>query len=66
MVLQKVRQVVGDDRFFSILRGWAATYRHGNADTSDFTAYVEKRAPGKDLEGVWDEWLYGEGQPEQP
>jgi aminopeptidase N len=66
MVLQKVRQVVGDDRFFSILRGWAATCRHGNADTSDFTAYVEKRAPGKGLEGVWDEWLYGEGKPEQP
>ncbi|MEV4787964.1 M1 family metallopeptidase [Streptomyces tuirus] len=66
MVLQKVRQAVGDDRFFSILRGWADTYRHGNADTADFTAYVEKQAPGADLEAVWDEWLYGEGKPEQP
>ncbi|MFF8872639.1 M1 family metallopeptidase [Streptomyces massasporeus] len=66
MVLQKVRQAVGDDRFFSILRGWAARYRHGNADTADFTAYVEKQAPGTDLEGVWDAWLYGDGKPEQP
>jgi aminopeptidase N len=66
MVLQKVRQVVGDDRFFSMLRGWAAKYRHGNADTADFTAYVESKAPGKDWEGVWDEWLYGEGKPKRP
>ncbi|WP_260419425.1 M1 family metallopeptidase [Streptomyces sp. AK010] len=66
MVLQKVRQAVGDERFFSILRGWAARYRHGNADTADFTAYVEKRAPGADLEGIWADWLYGEGKPEQP
>ncbi|MFE8991943.1 M1 family metallopeptidase [Streptomyces collinus] len=66
MVLQKVRQAVGDDRFFSILRGWAAEYRYGNADTADFTAYAEKQAPGADLAGVWEDWLYGEGKPERP
>jgi aminopeptidase N len=66
MVLQKVRQAVGDDRFFSILRGWAAEYRYGNADTADFTAYAEKRAPGADLAEVWEDWLYGEGKPERP
>ncbi|MET9764679.1 M1 family metallopeptidase [Streptomyces sp. NPDC006372] len=65
MVLQKVRQVVGDDRFFGILRGWAEEYRYGNADTADFTAYVEKQAPGQDFEGVWEDWLYGEGKPER-
>jgi hypothetical protein len=46
-----------------MLRGWAAEYRYGNADTADFTAYVEQRAPGADVEGVWDEWLYGEEKP---
>ncbi|GAA4316320.1 M1 family metallopeptidase [Streptomyces venetus] len=65
MVLQKVRQVVGDDRFWRILRGWAEQYRHGNADTADFTAYVEKQAPGEDFEGVWEEWLHGAGKPER-
>ncbi|WP_175437054.1 M1 family metallopeptidase [Streptomyces hawaiiensis] len=64
MALQKVRQAVGDDRFFSMLRGWAAEYRYGNADTADFTAYVEQQAPGEDFEGIWEDWLYGEGKPE--
>ncbi|WP_256984373.1 M1 family metallopeptidase [Streptomyces sp. XY006] len=65
MVLQKVRQAVGDDRFWGILKGWAAEYRYGNADTADFTAYVESRAPGVDFQGIWEEWLYGEGRPER-
>ncbi|MFD5160567.1 M1 family metallopeptidase [Streptomyces hawaiiensis] len=65
MVLQKVRQAVGDDRFWRILRGWAAEHRYGNAETADFTAYVEKQAPGEDFEGIWEDWLYGEGRPER-
>jgi aminopeptidase N len=63
MVLHKVRQTVGDDAFRTLLRGWAAAHRHGNADTADFTAYVEKRAPGHDFDGIWADWLYGEGKP---
>ncbi len=66
MVLHKIRQAVGDEVFFGVLRGWAASRRHGNADTDDFTAYVEKTAPGEDLTGIWDEWLYGEGRPDRP
>jgi aminopeptidase N len=66
MVLHKVRQAVGDEVFGDILRGWAAAHRHGNADTADFTAYVEKQAPGKDLDGIWEDWLYGDGKPDRP
>ncbi|MFB9504735.1 M1 family metallopeptidase [Streptomyces aurantiacus] len=69
MVLHKIRQAVGDEVFFDILRGWAATRRHGNADTDDFTAYVEKMAPptpDADLRGIWEEWLYGDGRPDSP
>ncbi len=66
MVLHKIRQVVGDAAFGGILRGWAAAHRHGNADTADFTAYVEEQAPGEDFDGVWEDWLYGEGKPERP
>ncbi|WP_432118711.1 M1 family metallopeptidase [Streptomyces sp. bgisy032] len=65
MVLQKVRQTAGDERFRRILRGWADTYRYGNADTADFTAFVEKQAPGEDFQGIWDDWLYGKGKPER-
>ncbi|MET8023548.1 M1 family metallopeptidase [Streptomyces avermitilis] len=66
MVLHKIRETVGDDTFYDIIQGWAATHRHGNADTADFTAYVEKKAPGKDFGTIWDDWLYGEGKPAKP
>ncbi|MFI6206868.1 M1 family metallopeptidase [Streptomyces sp. NPDC051041] len=66
MVLHKIRQAVGDDAFRALLRGWAAEHRHGNADTGDFTAYVEKSAPGEDFSAIWEEWLYGEGRPKRP
>ncbi|MEU6143036.1 M1 family metallopeptidase [Streptomyces sp. NPDC047081] len=66
MVLHKIRETVGDDTFYDIIQGWAATHRHGNADTADFTAYVEKKAPDKDFEEIWKDWLYGDGRPEHP
>ncbi|WP_262387027.1 M1 family metallopeptidase [Streptomyces sp. TRM49041] len=65
MVLHKIRQAVGDDAFFALLKGWAAEHRHGNASTEDFTAYVEEET-GEDLTELWDTWLYGEGKPEAP
>lgn len=66
MVLHKIRQTVGDGPFRALLKGWAEKYRHGNADTGDFTAYVEKSAPEKDFGGIWADWLYGEGKPRRP
>jgi aminopeptidase N len=66
MVLQKIRQKVGDDTFYDIVQGWAADHRYGNASTADFTAYVEKKAPGKDFTGIWKDWLYGDGRPDHP
>jgi aminopeptidase N len=66
MVLHKIRQLVGDDTFYDIIQGWAATHRHANAGTADFTAYVEKSAPDKDFSGIWKDWLYGKGKPAHP
>jgi aminopeptidase N len=66
MVLHKIRQTVGDDTFYDIVQGWAADHRHGNADTDDFTAYVEKKAPDEDFTPIWEAWLYGDGKPDQP
>ncbi|MGY0492659.1 M1 family metallopeptidase [Streptomyces sp. WG-D5] len=66
MVLHRVRQTIGDDKFRVLLRSWATKHRHGNADTDDFTRFVERRDPGKAeaLAGVWDVWLYGDGKPD--
>ena len=66
MVLQKIRQKVGDDTFYDIIQGWAAAHRYGTADTADFTAYVEKKAPDKDFGEIWKDWLYGNGKPDHP
>jgi len=66
MVLHKIRQLVGDDTFYDIVQGWTAARRHANADTADFTAYVEKAAPDKDFSGIWKDWLYGKGKPAHP
>ncbi|MGW0392303.1 M1 family metallopeptidase [Streptomyces sp. NPDC003042] len=65
MVLHRIRQEVGDEKFFDLLRGWAADHRHGNASTADFTAYAQQRT-GHDLKKVWDVWLYGERRPTAP
>ncbi|MCX5227722.1 M1 family metallopeptidase [Streptomyces sp. NPDC006553] len=65
MVLHKLRETVGDRTFDEILRGWPAKYRHANASTDDFTAYAESVA-GRDLDELWDVWLYGDGKPAKP
>ncbi|MFE1438279.1 M1 family metallopeptidase [Streptomyces sp. NPDC058739] len=66
MVLHKIRQRIGDERFAALLHGWAAAHRHGTADTGDFTAYVERQAPDEDFSGIWRDWLYGDGKPDRP
>jgi aminopeptidase N len=65
MVLHQIRRTVGDAAFRDLLRDWAAEHRHGNADTADFTAYVEQRAPDKDFTTIWEDWLYGSGKPKR-
>ncbi|MFJ9579131.1 M1 family metallopeptidase [Streptomyces sp. NPDC101191] len=65
MVLHRIRQEVGDDTFFEILEGWPTKHRHANVTTEDFTTYVES-VTGRDLSGLWDVWLYGDGKPDKP
>ncbi|MFC6064622.1 M1 family metallopeptidase [Streptomyces ochraceiscleroticus] len=62
MVLQQLRNAVGDRTFFRILKEWPAAHRHGNAGSKDFIAFCEQHAH-KDLTGLFDAWLYGEGKP---
>ncbi|MGW0574611.1 M1 family metallopeptidase [Streptomyces sp. NPDC002920] len=66
MVIHRIRETVGDDTFHTLVQGWARAHRHGNANTTDFTTYVERQAPGTDFTSVWTDWLYGEGKPDRP
>ncbi|UQA93897.1 M1 family metallopeptidase [Streptomyces halobius] len=63
MVLQQLRNAVGDKTFFKILKEWPATYRHANADSQDFIDFCQERTD-VDLTDLFDDWLYGEGKPD--
>jgi len=62
MTLQALREKVGDDTFFSILRTWYADHRGGNVTTADFTALAEQTS-GQDLDHFFHVWLFEEGRP---
>jgi aminopeptidase N len=62
MILQALRNEVGERRFFRILRLWYADNRYGNVTTADFIALAEEVA-GSDLDAFFDGWLYEEGRP---
>jgi len=41
LALQALRNRIGDEDFFAILKGWPAERAYGNATVSDFVAYAE-------------------------
>ncbi|MEV0586392.1 M1 family metallopeptidase [Nonomuraea sp. NPDC050310] len=62
MTLQALRSEVGDQTFFSILRTWAQTKRHGNGETSEFVSLAEKIS-GRQLDALFQTWLYTPSKP---
>jgi aminopeptidase N len=63
LVLEALREVVGDEAFFTTLRTWAAEHRDGNATTADFVALAQ-RVSRRDLTEVFGTWLFGAGRPD--
>jgi aminopeptidase N len=62
LVLQALREEVGDDIFFKILQTYADRYRYGVAGTDDFIAVAEE-VSGKDLKSFFDQWLFSKEMP---
>ncbi len=62
MTLQVLRERVGDDAFFAILRAWAAEHRHGIVRTAGFVALAE-RISGEQLDTLFADWLQLDGKP---
>ncbi|HYI32179.1 MAG TPA: M1 family aminopeptidase [Glaciibacter sp.] len=62
MTLHAVRQTVGDDDFFRILREWVARNLGGNVSTDDFIALAEEIS-GEELNPLFDEWLFTDVKP---
>jgi aminopeptidase N len=63
MTLQALRNEVGDETFFGILRTWYAENRRRNVTTADFIATAERES-GRQLDALFDQWLYQEGRPD--
>ncbi|SCG54801.1 M1 family metallopeptidase [Micromonospora coxensis] len=65
MTVHALRVAVGDKAFFAILKTWAAEKRNGNATTKEFVAHAE-RVSGKQLDALFDAWLFGAERPPAP
>ncbi len=61
-ILHMLRREVGDEAFWSGIRTYYDTYKHGNAMTNDLRQIMEKES-GKDLEAFFQQWLRIAGHP---
>ena len=62
MTLQALRNRIGDEAFWTVLRTWVADHRHGNATTAELVALAEQ-VSGQDLGEFFEVWLE---TPERP
>ncbi|MGJ3240979.1 MAG: M1 family metallopeptidase [Anaerolineae bacterium] len=60
-----LRERVGDETFFSILRTYQQRYAHSNASIADFIAVAEEISE-QDLSAFFDSWLYQPTIPPRP
>jgi aminopeptidase N len=65
MTLQMLRERIGDDDFFKLLKTWTAAHRYGNANTAQFIALAEK-VSGQQLDDLFTTWLTTTSRPELP
>lgn len=64
LMLDDLRQRLGDETFFALLRAWATQYYHGNASSDDFIALAED-VSGEDLDAFFHDWLLTPWPPER-
>ena len=62
MTLQALREKIGNDSFFRVLRAWVSQHAYGNVTTPEFIALAERES-GQELDEFFDIWLY---EPEKP
>jgi aminopeptidase N len=62
IALQALRNRIGDDDFWRLLRRWVSDNAGGNGSTADFQALAEE-VSGDDLDGFFDAWLHASTKP---
>ena len=65
LAIQALRNKIGDEAFFAILKGWPQKHAYGNATVGDFRTYAEK-VSGKPLAALFDTWLFQPSKPAAP
>ncbi len=65
MMLQFLREKIGDAAFFSLLRTWYAQHKYGNVATPEFTA-LAGQVSRQDLTPFFRTWLFSPGKPPFP
>ena len=62
LAIQALRNEIGDDAFFTVLKGWPKEHAYGNATVGDFREYAEG-VSGRSLGALFDTWLYEPSKP---
>lgn len=62
LMWQELREQIGDEAFWDVVRAWPAERDNGNADREDYLAWIEDRT-GEELTDFFDAWLLGETTP---
>ncbi len=62
MTLQALREAIGDDAFFRVLRTWIDEHRDGSVATPEFIELAERES-GQQLDELFQRWLYDPVQP---
>ena len=65
MTLHALREEIGDQAFFRVLREYVARHAGGNVTTADFVTVAEEISE-RDLDDLFDAWLYAERTPPPP
>ena len=65
MTLHALRTTVGGRVFFYILQAWATDHRYGHGTTEQFIALAE-RLSNRQLDDLFQRWLYQPGKPAYP
>ncbi|MCW2765924.1 MAG: pepN 3 [Nocardioides sp.] len=62
LMWDELRQRIGDDAFFALVRDWPRANEFGNAGREDYLPWLEERT-GLELTSFFDDWLLGAKSP---
>ncbi|WP_244930491.1 M1 family metallopeptidase [Nocardioides sp. W7] len=62
LMWQELREQLGEDAFWSMVRAWPAVRDNANSDRDDYLAWIEEQT-GEELTAFFDAWLLGATTP---